>query len=40
MWIMDSLSSGKLISNTRFTLWCWARDQHIVGIRNPREFDF
>ena len=37
MQIMDSLSKGKPLSSTYFTLWCWVRDAHVLDIRNPLE---
>lgn len=40
MLIMDSLSSGKPVSATYFTLWCHARDQHVLDIRNPNELAY
>ena len=40
MQIMDSLSKGKPLSATYFTLWCWVREASVVDIKSPAEFAF
>jgi hypothetical protein len=38
--IMDSMTSGKPVSSTYFTLWCHTWDHPMVDIKNEKEFAF